>query len=134
MTCRPSSPCTTSPSRAATAGIFGNLGLPGQAMTVDGVEYYGGVSYLKAGLQSAWALTTVSPTYAQEIRTADFGMGLEGLINLRSPDLHGIVNGIDDDVWNPATDKHLAANYYGRDAGKARCEPEGGRGALWAGR
>jgi starch synthase len=81
------------------AGIFGNLGLPGHAMTVDGVEYYGGVGYLKAGLQSAWALTTVSPTYAQEIRTADFGMGLDGLINLRSADLHGIVNGIDADVW-----------------------------------
>jgi len=93
------------------AGIFGNLGLPGNAMTVDGVEYYGGVGYLKAGLQSAWALTTVSPTYAQEIRSADFGMGLDGLINLRSADLHGIVNGIDAHVWDPATDKHLAANY-----------------------
>ena len=93
------------------AGIFGNLGLPAEAMTVDGVEYYGGVGYLKAGLQSAWALTTVSPTYAQEIRTAEFGMGLDGLINLRSPDLYGIVNGIDADVWNPATDKHLTANY-----------------------
>lgn len=93
------------------AGIFGNLGLPAHAMTVDGVEYYGGVGYLKAGLQSAWALTTVSPTYAQEIRTAEFGMGLDGLINTRSADLHGIVNGIDDDVWNPATDRHLAKTY-----------------------
>ena len=93
------------------AGIFGNLGLPGEAMTVDGVEYYGGVGYLKAGLQSAWALTTVSPTYAQEIRSAEFGMGLDGLINLRSADLHGIVNGIDADVWDPAADKHLASTY-----------------------
>jgi starch synthase len=96
------------------AGIFGELGLPGQAMTVDGVEYYGGVGFLKAGLQAAWAITTVSPTYAQEIRTPEFGMGLDGLINLRAGDLHGIVNGIDTDVWNPATDRHLAAAY---DAG-----------------
>ncbi|MGN6303698.1 MAG: glycogen synthase GlgA, partial [Mesorhizobium sp.] len=93
------------------AGIFGELGLPAEAMTLDGVEYYGGVGYLKAGLQAAWALTTVSPTYAQEIRTQEFGMGLDGLVNLRAADLHGIVNGIDTDIWNPATDKHLAAPY-----------------------
>ena len=93
------------------AGIFGELGLPAEAMTLDGVEYYGGVGYLKAGLQAAWALTTVSPTYAQEIRTPEFGMGLDGLVNLRAADLHGIVNGIDTDIWNPATDKHLAAPY-----------------------
>ncbi|EBU8132133.1 starch synthase, partial [Salmonella enterica subsp. enterica serovar Java] len=75
------------------AAIFGGLGLPAEAMSIDGVEYYGGVGYLKAGLQSAWALTTVSPTYAQEIRTPASGMGLDGLINLRAADLHGIVNG-----------------------------------------
>jgi starch synthase len=80
-------------------------------MTVDGVEYYGGVGFLKAGLQAAWAITTVSPTYAQEIRSPEFGMGLDGLINLRAADLHGIVNGIDVDIWNPATDKHLEATY-----------------------
>jgi starch synthase len=93
------------------AGIFGELGLPAEAMTMDGVEYYGGVGYLKAGLQAAWAITTVSPTYAQEIRTPEFGMGLDGLLNLRAGDLHGIVNGIDTDIWNPATDEHLAATY-----------------------
>ncbi|WP_269932178.1 glycogen synthase GlgA [Aminobacter sp. HY435] len=93
------------------AGIFSGLGLPQQAMALDGVEYYGGVGFLKAGLQAAWAITTVSPTYAQEIRSPAFGMGLDGLINLRSPDLFGIVNGIDDDIWNPETDKHLAATY-----------------------
>ena len=93
------------------AGIFGELGLPAQAMTVDGVEYYGGVGFLKAGLQAAWAITTVSPTYAQEIRTPEFGMGLDGLINLRAADLHGIVNGIDTEIWNSATDRHLAATY-----------------------
>lgn len=93
------------------AGIFGELGLPGQAMSVDGVEYFGGVGYLKAGLQAAWAITTVSPTYAQEIRTPEFGMALEGLLNTRAGDLHGIVNGIDTAVWDPATDGHLAATY-----------------------
>lgn len=93
------------------AGIFGSLGLPGQAMSIDGVEYYGGVGYLKAGLQAAWAITTVSPTYAQEIRSPEFGMGLDGLVNSRAGDLHGIVNGIDVDVWDPATDKHLAAPF-----------------------
>jgi starch synthase len=93
------------------AGIFGELGLPATAMSLDGVEYYGGVGYLKAGLQAAWAITTVSPTYAQEIRTPEFGMGLDGLINVRAADLHGIVNGIDVDIWNPETDAHLVSPY-----------------------
>jgi starch synthase len=70
--------------------IFPELGLPPEAMTLDGVEYYGGVGFLKAGLQSAGAITTVSPTYAQEIRTPAFGMGLGGLLNLRAADLSGI--------------------------------------------
>ena len=93
------------------AGIFGELGLPAVAMALDGVEYYGGVGFLKAGLQAAWAITTVSPTYAQEIRAPEFGMGLDGLINMRSTDLYGIVNGIDTDIWNPETDKHLVSTY-----------------------
>lgn len=101
------------------ASIFGELGLPPEAMSVDGVEYYGGVGFLKAGLQAAWAITTVSPTYAQEIRTPEFGMGLDGLVNLRAADLVGIVNGIDTDIWDPATDEHLAANYSARNL-KAR--------------
>jgi starch synthase len=96
------------------ASIFSGLGLPPEAMSLDGVEYYGGVGFLKAGLQAASAITTVSPTYAQEIRTPEFGMGLDGLINLRASDLHGIVNGIDTEIWNPETDKHLAAPYSAR--------------------
>ncbi len=93
------------------AAIFPQLGLPPRAMALDGVEYYGGVGYLKAGIQSAWAITTVSPTYAQEIRLPQFGMGLDGLINSRAVDLFGIVNGIDPAIWNPETDPHLVANY-----------------------
>jgi starch synthase len=101
------------------AAIFPELGLPASAMALDGVEYYGGVGFLKAGLQAATAITTVSPTYAQEIRTPAFGMGLDGLLNLRAGDLHGIVNGIDPEIWNPATDPHLVANYSSKSL-KAR--------------
>ena len=93
------------------ASIFAELGLPAAAFSIDGVEYYGGVGFLKAGLQAANVLTTVSPTYAQEIRTPEFGMGLDGLLNARAADLHGIVNGIDTAIWDPAGDGHLAQTY-----------------------
>jgi starch synthase len=101
------------------ASIFPELGLPASALTLDGVEYYGGVGNLKAGLQAAGAITTVSPTYAQEIRMPEFGMGLDGLMNARADHLHGIVNGIVTDIWNPETDTHLAARYSARSL-KAR--------------
>jgi starch synthase len=122
------------------ASIFPELGLPTTAMSLDGVEYYGGVGFLKAGLQAASAITTVSPTYAQEIRTPEFGMGLEGLINHRAADLHGIVNGIDTASWDPASDKFLAAPYSakslkGRKANKRAIEErfrlESGEGPLF---
>lgn len=93
------------------AAVFRHLGLPGEAFTVDGVESYGGVGFLKAGMQAASAVTTVSPTYAAEISRPEFGMGLEGLVQARGSAVHGILNGIDMGVWNPATDQHLAANY-----------------------
>ena len=75
--------------------IFDFLGLPPQANDINGVEYYGGIGFLKAGLANADAITTVSPTYAKEIRDPGFGMGLEGLIRARSAVVSGIVNGID---------------------------------------
>ncbi|MBV7407704.1 glycogen synthase GlgA [Maritimibacter sp. DP1N21-5] len=100
------------------AHVFGELDLPATAWA-DGVEYYGGVGFLKAGLRAAQAITTVSPTYAREIRTGEFGMGLEGLINGRSDVVSGIVNGIDVDVWDPAKDARLVANFSAR-ALKAR--------------
>jgi starch synthase len=91
--------------------IFGQLGLPPQAISIDGVEYYGGVGYLKAGLRLSDRITTVSPTYAREILTPGFGMGLDGLLRTRAAVVQGIVNGIDDTVWNPATDIALPQNF-----------------------
>lgn len=100
-----------------TPAIFPALGLPPHAMGMEGVEYYGGVGFLKGGMQTATALTTVSPSYAEEILYPQFGMGLEGLIRTRAASVHGIVNGIDTDVWNPETDTHLARNYTTRTLG-----------------
>ena len=93
------------------AFTFSSLGLPPHAYAVDGVEYYSNVSFLKGGLASADAITTVSPTYAQEICTPDFGMGLDGLLRARRSQLSGIVNGIDTSIWNPETDPDIAKTY-----------------------
>jgi len=93
------------------ADIFPRLGLPHQAFSIEGVEYHSGVGYLKAGMALADAITTVSPRYAEEIRTSEFGMGLEGLVRGRADRVHGIVNGIDPAVWDPAHDPALAATY-----------------------
>ncbi|MEN9895467.1 MAG: hypothetical protein RIR97_1319 [Pseudomonadota bacterium] len=91
--------------------VFNEMELPPEAFSMDGIEYYGDVGLLKGGLQTATAITTVSPTYADEILTAEFGMGMEGLIQNRQRDVHGIVNGIDTDVWNPATDAEIASHF-----------------------
>jgi starch synthase len=96
------------------ATLFGELGLPDEAWSIHGVEYHQGVGFLKAGLEAAWAITTVSPTYAREIRSAEFGMGLDGLIRARGASVHGIVNGIDPHEWNPGTDRALAATFTAR--------------------
>lgn len=94
--------------------VFQALELPPQAAGLHGVEFHGGVGYLKAGIANASAITTVSPTYAEEIKTPAYGMGLDGLISARASELHGIVNGIDTTVWNPETDPHLPATYSAR--------------------
>ncbi len=98
-------------------------GLSGADFTPDGVEYYGQVSFLKAGLAFAGRLTTVSPTYAREIQEpGGRGFGMEGLLARRAADLHGILNGIDLETWDPASDPALAARYSAADpGGKAAC-------------
>ncbi len=98
--------------------LFGDLGLPAHAYAVDGVEYYGGISFLKGGLACADAISTVSPTYAHEITTPEYGMGLDGLLRQRRSALTGIVNGIDTDVWNPDTDTDIAQPYNAKTLDK----------------
>ena len=91
--------------------LFPELGLPREAFGPNGIEYYGAIGYLKAALYYADRITTVSPGYAAEIRTPEEGMGLDGLIRARSGVMSGILNGIDEEAWNPKTDPHLGANY-----------------------
>jgi starch synthase len=98
--------------------VFKELSLPRSAWKFDGVEYHGGVGLLKAGMEAASVITTVSPTYAQEIRSVEFGMGLEGLVISRGERVRGIVNGIDPADWNPANDRHLPATYSARTLSK----------------
>ena len=87
------------------------LELPPAAFHIEGLEYYGQLSFLKAGVYYADSITTVSPTYAAEIQTEEFGFGMQGLLANRSQDIHGILNGIDTNEWNPATDPHLSHHY-----------------------
>lgn len=101
-------------------GLMRAIGLPHAMYSVYGVELFGALSYLKAGLYYADRLTTVSPTYAREIQHSGHGEGFQGLLTTRSPHLHGILNGIDDEVWDPARDPNLAASYdVDRPEGKA---------------
>lgn len=96
------------------------LDLPASCYSIDGIEFYGNMSFLKAGLVYADHITTVSPNYAKEIQHEPLGFGLQGLLAQRSNSLTGILNGIDTDEWNPATDIHLARRYDRADmAGKA---------------
>jgi starch synthase len=87
------------------------------------LEFWGDVSYLKAGIIFADAVTTVSPRYAREIETPEFGEGLDGVLRARPARLRGILNGVDYTEWNPATDPHLTAHYDALDpGGKVRCK------------
>lgn len=100
------------------ATTMGALGLDPQEFTQDGFEYFGQVSFLKGGLMSANQITTVSPTYARELMTPEFGMGLEGVLAARKANLSGILNGIDMIAWDPATDPALVQNYTSRTLAK----------------
>ena len=96
------------------------LGLPKESFSPDGLEFYGRISFLKAGIRYADRLTTVSRTYAQEIQTPEFGCGLEGLLNARAEDLVGIPNGADYSIWDPAHDPMLPRRYSLSDLGGKR--------------
>jgi starch synthase len=93
------------------AGLLGALGLPNEAFSIDGVEYYGQIGFLKAAIALSDRITTVSPTYAAEIRTPDFGMGLDGLLRARGMAVTGILNGIDDEIWDPSRDELIAGRF-----------------------
>jgi starch synthase len=105
------------------SALLSQLGLPTASFRFDGIEHHGMIGCLKAGLQFSSRVTTVSPTYAREIRTEADGMGMDGLLRYRGDAVSGILNGIDTDVWNPATDTHLkqpydAASFKARAANK----------------
>ncbi len=103
--------------------ILAELGLPPTSFSMQGVEYYGNLSFLKAGLFYANRLTTVSPTYAEEIQQAPLGMGMQGLLASRGGDLSGIINGIDTGEWNPSSDLHLPCEFSAKvPSGKKRCK------------
>lgn len=97
------------------------VGLPPSVFSIDGVEFYGKVSFLKGGLVFSDLLTTVSPTYCREIQTPQMGFGLDGVLRDRTADLYGVLNGIDLDQWDPGRDAALAAPYGPEDLrGKGR--------------
>ncbi len=105
------------------ASSLGPIGLGADLMHIDGLEYWGRISFLKGGVRFSRLLTTVSPRYAEEIQTPEFGFGFDGLLRQRSPDLVGILNGIDYDQWDPLRDVHLpepfsASNLVGKRSAK----------------
>ncbi|MBP8255889.1 MAG: glycogen synthase GlgA [Opitutaceae bacterium] len=104
---------------------FARMNLPEEFMSIDGLEFYGQVSFMKAGILFADQVTTVSPQYAREIQTSEFGCGLEGVLHTRADDLVGLLNGIDTSIWNPSTDVLLPARYSVDDlSGKRVCRAE----------
>jgi len=108
------------------AAALADIGLAGtEEFRPSGLEFFGQVSYLKGGLNYADALNTVSPTYAREIQTPEYGFGLDGVLRARSQALSGILNGADYDQWNPDTDPFIAAHYSSGDlSGKRICKQD----------
>jgi len=98
-------------SGAFDPSLLPRLGLPRESFSIHGLEFHGQLSFLKAGLYYADFITTVSPTYAREIQQEPLGFGYQGLLAARGERLRGILNGIDLDAWDPATDSHLAARF-----------------------
>jgi starch synthase len=105
--------------------ILAKTGLPDLLFRTDALEYYGQVNYLKGGLLFSDYLTTVSRKYAEEIRTAEYGCGLEGVVQGRAGRLKGILNGVDYAVWSPEDDALIAARYSASEmAGKRTCKKD----------
>jgi starch synthase len=105
------------------AAAIADLGLDARLFHPEGLEFFGRLNFLKAGIVWSDAINTVSPTYAREIQTPEFGFGLDGLLRSRASKLTGILNGVDYEEWNPETDRHLPANYSARDlSGKRACK------------
>jgi starch synthase len=105
--------------------VLGRIGLPGSLFNMNDLEFYGKVNTLKAGILYATAVTTVSPRYSREIQTPEFGCGLDGLLRHRADALHGILNGVDYQDWDPATDRLIPKNFGpGAMAGKKDCRAE----------
>lgn len=103
--------------------VVPSVALPWDVFTQDGMEFYGRASFLKSGIMFSDELVTVSPTYAKEIQTDEFGAGMTGALQQRSTDLHGIINGIDMNEWNPETDPHIPNTFSASDiSGKAACK------------
>jgi len=103
--------------------VLEDVGLGWELFNPKGVEFYGKLNFLKAGLVYADRLTTVSPTYAEEIRTPQFGNGLDGVLRSRAADLSGIINGVDYSAWSPNTDKLIPAKYSVKNMkGKQKCK------------
>lgn len=103
--------------------VAAQLGLAENLLTPDGIEFYGQLSFLKAGIRYADKVTTVSPTYAREICTPEFGFGMEGVFESRGEDLVGILNGIDENLWDPNSDLYLSRRYSReKPAGKRFCK------------
>lgn len=106
-----------------TGEQFSKTGLPPALFTPSGLEFYGSVNLLKGGIIFSDAVTTVSPTYAKEILTKEFGCGLEGVLAHRAASVQGITNGIDVVLWNPESDPYLPAHYTSSDlSGKQVCK------------
>ena len=104
---------------------FRDLGLPGEVLSSDGIEFFGRGSFVKAGIRYSDRLTTVSLTYAREILTPEHGCGMDGLLRSRSRDLVGILNGIDHEIWDPAVDAALPVRYSADDLlGKDACKSD----------
>jgi len=106
-------------------GMVRALDVPFEFFSIDGLEYFGQVNLLKGGIMLADRVTTVSPTYAKEIQTPEFGAGLDGVLRACSHKLSGILNGVDYSAWNPATDAFIVADYSSRNlAGKSKCRAD----------